>query len=130
VKPKDYIKAMTTGRWPPKEDEMPMSPGAERALMRTADLLPALIKSIEQLAKTNGELAHPVLIKCNHSVDLPLLVGLEVNEWETTLNALQAVALQVHDQGPQEGQSAQDKADEENKIRAIIARIRTVTGLK
>ena len=121
MKPKDYIKAMTTGRWPPKkEDDMPISPGTERAIMRLSETLPALVKSVEELVKTNEKLAHP----CNHDVERPMVVALMQEEWVQVVGVLETMARQINDQGPQEGQTRQDALDAEHKIQTLVFKIR------
>jgi hypothetical protein len=102
VKTKDYMKAMTTGRWPPKEDDMPMSPGAERALMQLSETLPALVKGIEGLTE---RLAPQ---NCKHSVEHPVLVGLSYDEWVAIIDAVKTLSHLIADQGPKEGQTREE----------------------
>jgi hypothetical protein len=94
MKPKDYIKAMTTGRWPPKPEEEMISPGTERAIMRLAELTPALTKALESLAKSAERIANP-LVSANKD-EVALTIALTPDEWCEVVNAVSVRSVQLN----------------------------------
>jgi hypothetical protein len=127
------MKAMTTGRWPPKkEEEMSMSPGAERAIMRIAETLPLLVKSVDELTKANESLSHP---KCHHSVDLPMVVPMPFEDWKVAANALWWASMRkeedrIRASKNKETQLAQDLMAEVSTLQRLAFNIARAIGIK
>jgi len=113
---KDYIKAMTPGRWPPKPvDEMTMSPGTERAIMKVADslphLLPRLLYSLENLSyklETAIKAMEKKELK-TESDEIVLTLALTSEEWCEVANAVSIRAVHLrHGESPDKDMDAED----------------------